>query len=57
MKSHIEEWNEIKGRYEYMLECGFDKYLPKEALKYRIERIDELIKSQEINNNKINHFK
>ena len=48
--NHLEEWKLIKKWYE-------DEYEQTPEIKYRIERIDELIKSQEINNNKINHFK
>jgi len=54
MKSHIEEWKEIKDRYENQLK---NNTIPKEHLKYRIERIEHLISSEEKNQDEFNHFK
>lgn len=56
MKSHLEEWREIKERYDYMIKNGFTKEISKENLKYRIERIDHLISSEE-SQKEFNHFK
>lgn len=50
MKSHIEEWKLIKKWYE-------QEHEQTPEIRYRIERIHELIKSQELNSNELNHFK
>jgi len=54
MKSHLEEWKEVKEKYEYMINAGFGV---KDHLKYRIERIEHLISSEEKNQDEFNHFK
>lgn len=54
--NHLKEWKTVRDRYKYMIDAGFTKYLPKEALQYRIECIDELINQIEIENNP-QHFK
>ena len=49
MKDHLPEWKSVKKRYEEM------KQTPE--IKYRISRIDELIKSEEIREKELNHFR
>lgn len=54
--SHTSEWKSIRERYRYMVDMNFTKYLPKEALEFRIECIDDLINQEEIKDNP-EHFK
>ena len=54
--NHLSEWKSIRERYRYMIDMGFTKYLPKEALEFRIECIDDLINQEEIKDNP-EHFK
>ena len=53
---HLKQWKTVRDRYKYMIDAGFTKYLPKEALQYRIECIDELLNQEEIKENP-SHFK
>lgn len=49
MKDHIPEWKRIKERYENMEQSP--------EIRFRISRIDELIKNEEIHDKEMNHFK
>lgn len=49
MKDHIQEWKKIKQQYENSEQTP--------EIKYRIHRIDELIKSTETQEKELNHFK
>ena len=55
MNSHVPEWKKIKGIYEESL-CDF-LHINYDGIKYRIECIDELIKSAEKEQKELNHFK
>ena len=49
MKDHLPEWKRIKSRYEESTQTP--------EIKYRISRIEELIKSEEIREKELNHFR
>lgn len=55
--NHIPEWKKIRDNYKTILDNDFTKYLPKEAIKFRIERINHLISQEEQKEKELNHFR